>query len=227
MGRVLVPCLDDLISAYAKCENGPLSYVEIVRLAQFSRFDPRLAELLVKNIGENWEQYDPLKLNTANIHSGSPFVLAVLLEFVKLLLKAKSKIDRRFAPWMKIVTSGTTPGSYEQFFLCQLALGGKLMRNLGENSNRVFLKWGCLGNEVLINKSAKFEQTLLPLEVRNREIKKLLKKRLSFTVNHYLEHLNGQVSRRQAERDLKKSPLLISIGKTRSKLYKAKGSPAR
>ena len=88
-----------------------------------------------------------------------------------------------------------------------------------EDSLKIYKKWGYFSRDLMINKSLKVSATVLSTQVRHRLLTQLLKSRKSITVNDYLRFLENKVSRKQAERDLKKSLKLKAKGFTRGRVY--------
>lgn len=220
-----IPCLSDLVGAYNKLQHphasGVMPLGQLCLYSQWVRFDPRLGELLVKYIEEHWQQLNPLEFNTQVAQQPWPAATAVLLEMLACLVPKVQK--KLYIKWMQLVTCGVHPVDYQMFFIGTMKPGGKIMMSKAQNPSKVYLKWGFLENEILVNKAARREgQTLMAKENRILLIKKLAKEKSRFTVSDYIVATGGNVSRRQAELDLQSTKGIRAHGHTRARTYTMK-----
>ncbi len=80
---------------------------DLAIFSQWSRFDPRLAEIWVRYLAQKWGTTNPISLRDAIESQPWPGAIAPLLEFVKKLFPTdKSQLPRVFGHWSKIITDG-------------------------------------------------------------------------------------------------------------------------
>ncbi|USN48183.1 MAG: hypothetical protein H6626_03590 [Pseudobdellovibrionaceae bacterium] len=225
-GLVNIPTPSDLEVAYSELQNsgGPLAAVRLVTLAEWTRFDPRLGELLISHVGDHWHDIDPMKLNQLIVGSTWPAVWGVLLSQTLLrnrINQSQKTFDKnRFAHWQKLVLAGVAPtNGRPQFFIGLLRPGSPLMAKYATRSTRAFENWGFIGQEVMINKFAAHPQTVLDRKHRMRALSELLKNGSHITVDDYIHALDYKVSRRQAQRDIQSFPGIKSKGHTRNRVF--------
>jgi hypothetical protein len=195
---------------------------DLALFAQWSRFDPRLAEIWVSFLIREWERYPPLELRNALLCQPWPATAAVLLEFT-----AKRVSNPTLFPfWHRMVTESFPKGNWEQFFIGLREIAGKAMQEDARFAFCEYRKWGYLGREILLNKSGrgsltgggKRTHTLLP-ETRQEILKEMLISSARITTDLYWEAISRCISRRQAERDLEKSSIVRACGKTRARYF--------
>src|SRR5690606_2643073 len=114
-------------SAYERLLHKPsdVNEAELARLSQSSRFDPRLAEILVRFISENYQRFNPWQLNKELTSQQWPAAFGVLSEFVKSSLTKQKKI--KFSHWRQLALTEIRPAPFQMFFIGVRAPGGKLM----------------------------------------------------------------------------------------------------
>jgi hypothetical protein len=169
--------------------------------SQWARLDPRFAELLTQRLAKDWAEIHPLKLNQELKRQPWPAVFGVLIEQASEFLVAKPRRSV-FRSWAQCVMNEIDPAPGELFFVGLRKLAGKEMRLDATLALTLYRKWGYLGRELLVNKSARFKGTLLPPEAREAALSELIKARRRFSTRDYIDHLGGLVSVRQAEMDL-------------------------
>ena len=198
-----------------------------IRLSRYSRFDSRLAELYVQAISRSFRKIDPIAMNEANLSIASPGVLGVLLEHAEGLAKDPSELEQ-FRLWKKLALFKTPHGNHEQFFIGTRGFGTSHVRAEAEKSLKHYKKWGYLGSEVLRNKfklhQAEHPKTYLDASTRRTILQALLKSKLRFTVEDYIDACGNAISRRSAQLDLSKEPHLKSFGQTRARIYQSKAN---
>jgi hypothetical protein len=195
---------------------------DLALFAQWSRFDPRLAEIWVSFLVREWERFHPLELRGALLSQPWPAAAAVLLEFT-----AKRVRNRTLFPfWHRMVTESFPKGNWEQFFIGLRKIAGKAMQDDARFAFSEYRKWGYLGREILLNKSGqgsiaeegKRTHTLLP-ETRREILKEMLTSSARITTDVYWEAIGRCISRRQAERDLESSSIVRACGNTRARYF--------
>lgn len=220
-GLARIPNNKDLRKAYNLLQSRELKLKEadLILWTQWSRFDPRLAEIIISRLVEDWPKQSPTALNLAALQMPWPAVLGVLLEHAKLLVKKKESFSL-FENWMRCSLTGIGRASGELFFIGIEEFAGKRVRHHTSHALRVFKKWGYLCDTILLPKFLpNFSKTYLPKRSRLVLLKDLLKNKRRIAISDYLRALSGMVSRRQAERDLKEIKSLKSIGRTRARTY--------
>jgi hypothetical protein len=217
-GLSSIPQESDLLSAY----NALLGEVTISQLAiysQWSRFDPRLAELWVKWLGSNWKKINPMKLREAVAIQIWPAAVSVLLEFV---IYSLPKEDHSiFHHWKSLIQIGIEKAHFEQYFIGLRSPGGKIMFDDARFSLQEYSKWGYLGRDVLLNKAGVQIAKTCSLDIKTRQeiLIGLFEKQKRITVFDYWTAIGKSVSRRQAERDLAKFPNIEALNHTKGRYY--------
>lgn len=239
-GLELIPGPDQLARAYARLQapapsasgGEALDCGELALLAQWARFDPRLAEQLVAHLARHWSALSPQALHDALARQPWPAAMGVLLEQAALSQGVSAADRKRVREFAELVLEGLVRGEGASFFIGTRAFGGKLARLDAELATRPYLRWGFLGRELLFNKAqaksaaAGREVTLVSRARRGQVLTQLIEERRqagrSLTVQDYrerLESLGGAVGRRQAEVDLASDPRLRPRGRTRARVY--------
>src|SRR5262245_10218933 len=78
-GLSSVPSLKSLQFAYDKLLKNSFSAKDLALWTQWSRLDPRLAEILVSNFSKNWKKISPIELNIEILKQPWSAALGVLL----------------------------------------------------------------------------------------------------------------------------------------------------
>ena len=225
-GLSAIPQLGELQAAYHALElaqkpgNSFPSPKDLALFLQWVRFDARLGEIYIQFLLKNWKDLNPMALNQEIKRHPWPQVMGVLLEQI-LELGVWPAERLAFKNWSTCVMSEILPADYELFFIGTLGFAKTLMRQESQRPNRHYLRWRYLGREVLFSKAQNIQnqKTLLSPKIRREILRTILTKNRSITVTQYIDALEGQVSRRQAERDLNLVPGLRGRGKTRAKRW--------
>ena len=135
-------------------------------------------------------------------------------------IKTKKWNKKLFLHWSKCVMTDISPAKNEQFFIGLYKAGGKLAKEECFYSIKPYRQWGYFSKDLLINKAKATEKTLIPIHQREAIINELLKSHKRITVQDYLEKMNFQIHRRQAQRDLKNHKKLKAYGQTKNRYYK-------
>ena len=225
IGLKQIPSQKDLLAAYNQIQSGSSVQPEPAKLAlwsQWTRFDPRLGELLVEWFARCWTKQDPIALNAALRTQPWPAAIGPILETAALIQTIELELFRN---WLRVVMTTFLPAPNEQFFIgLNKVAGPRMIREAGAAS-KVFRRWGFLSSEVLLAKgSALGRRTLVSPLARLNVLNDLLAIKHEISVNDYLFALNGLVSRRQAERDLAGHPGLRARGFTRRRTYTLKAA---
>lgn len=221
-GLETIPSNSMLLSAY-KILQDKVKIVKINLVALYSqwiRFDPRLGEILVQYISLNWKKINPLDLNKEVLVQPWPASMGVVLETAELIIDSQEVGKYRL--WKELCMSDIKPADYELYFYLNYKIAGKRMMRDAKYPLDVYKKWGYLAHDLLLNKAASVERTLISKERRMEMLKSILRQREQITVSDYIQELKGAVSRRQAERDLLSLPNVKAKGFTKGRVYTLK-----
>ncbi len=218
-GLERIPSTENLLLAYNELQGKAPTEDQLIQYFQWVRFDPRLGEILVTQLRDQWSKLDPYYIYKKINLQIWPAVMGVLLDTVQVQLPAPAARD--FAAWKKCILHKIPKPSYQSFFIGLTAFGGKIQRL--QKSNKIFRKWDFYGEDLFLNKAS--EQNVRFSTLSSAQRKEILNKYIQnkplehFTVSDYLEALGSPVSRRLAELDLTSHPLICSKGHTRCKVY--------
>jgi len=226
-GLERIPSIQDLAKAYDHLLEGKVESDTIALWSQWSRFDPRLAEILVAYIARHWKTFDLFELRSALLKRPWPQAFGVLVEnaiAARLISRREVSLFRR---WANTILSGVEPASGELFFFGTRKIGGSAMALDASASSKTYSRWGYLGRDLLVNKA---DTSILPSQgsttlsrsTRERLRDDLARKLERFTVHDYQAALEYRVSRRQAELDLARDPKIRAVGNTRARFYRKK-----
>lgn len=197
---ISVPKANDLIAAYNNFVGKQAPTIEQLLLyAQWSRFDPRLLEILAKYFSDNFFKINPFDFNTLCKKSCWPQTSGVILNHARLLVPDKELFDH----WLAICMHQIPPGTGELFFIGLFDFNMKKILRIISRPSRLFLQWGYLHDEVVLNKANLINRTTLSKSSRTKILKALLRQKKPVSVERYRRLLNYQISVRQAQRDLK------------------------
>lgn len=219
IGLKEIPSAERLQRVYALLQaGGAVDEKQIALWSQWVRFDPRLGEQMVVFLHSEWRRIDALKLNLELHRQPWPAAMGVLLETAKLLHPAREQAV--FGNWCRLVMSEVEPVSPQQFFIGMYALGGRRMFEEALKATDIYLTWGYLGKDLMVNKAPPLNLTLVPADRRRVVLQSMIDRGLPIDVETYRRELGYFVSRRQAQRDLKEHPQLKSSGFTRARKYR-------
>ena len=211
--------------AYKALQTSPglIKIKDLVLWSQWVRLDPRLGEIFVEYISKFWPKHNPMEINKKLKQQVWPAAFGVLLEQVPFYysqkLKKKNWNKKLFSHWSKCVMADIPQAEDEQFFIGIYKAGGKLMKEECFYSIKPYRRWGYFSKDLLINKAQPAKRTLVPISQRKIIIDELLKSHKKITVQDYLEKINFQIHRRQAQRDLQNHKKLKPQGHTKGKYY--------
>ena len=161
-----------------------------VLAADWSRFDPRLLEILVEYAARHWADLNPLKLRESIKSMTTPQTIGVIAALVRCSLPA----DKEPHFFWDYVTAGLQPAATQYYFSNLYTLGSDLARRAAVESPQEFKRWGFLaiGHDVgSWDKSSR-------LNILNR----LLDQKKKVQISDYLKALKDSISRQQALLDL-------------------------
>lgn len=209
--------------AFHKAKQRPISESDIIQFAQWSRFDPRLGEVLLSFLFQHWIFFDAMKLRKLNLVSAWPQALAVI--FDHLVYTAKNSPQKMAEPslifaFTELITNGIEPVSYQSYTVGVFKFAGKELKSRAELPHPLFKKWGFYERDLLLPKNIITKtRTSLDRHTRKRILTELLRRRKEITVSDYLEACRHLIHRRQAERDLHDFFRLKKRGQTRRCVY--------
>ncbi len=227
----MIPLHRQLHKAYERLLHprpAPLKNADLALFTQWSRFDPRLAEIWVVYMASKWEQLSPLLLRNCILRQPWPACAGVLLEVVEKVVRSRDTQEKRrlFRLWKLLVTEGFPKAPFEQFFLGLRPLGSQDMFDDARFAIREYRKWGYLGREIPLpkeylsqpSKSALRPPSLSP-ETRSEILKSLFEHSHRIRTTSYWDAVGRCISRRQAERDLNGCRWIQSHGDTRGRYF--------
>ncbi len=219
-GLKQLPNLENLETAYLSLiheQPDRPKVSDLVKFSQWSRLDPRLAEIWVQYIGRHWSSLNPLELRTAVASQPWPAAVGLLLDFSQEIVEAEAKQVKVFKIWKRLIVDGIVRANDEQFFLGLRHLGGAEMLDDARLSVERYRRWGFLGRENLIPK--KSSEGFVGREQRKEILSDLLAQSRRITTHQYWQELGRCISKRQAERDLRENSALRGRGRTKARYY--------
>lgn len=225
-----IPTINDLKRAYdllqfkwpKQSEYTLATLTELSYFCVLSRFDARLAEIIVEFFFENWRKINPVSFNALLLSEAWPNTAAVLLEFsAGAISVAKKECSVQFNLWRRIILCNLSKAGWEQFFIGAHPIGSRAMFDNARFPLVEYRKWGYFGREILFNKAVP-SQMSFDIATRIEIIKSLLEDNGRLDTNTYWAALGKSISKRQAERDLKACPFLEAIGKTKARVFHLK-----
>ena len=221
-GLTYIPSEFQFVTAYSALQAArkALTINDLALYSQWTRFDPRLGEQLVTHFAKYWLRINPMALHQELGQMPWPQAMGVILEHVEEFTDfSEEKIRKAFGDWYRCAMTGFEPAHDEQFFNGLRSLGGREMLDDAKFSLSLYRRWGYLSRELLLNKAVNRNKTLVPAESRRVALDELAEGGKRFSLSEYLEKLRGNVSRRQAERDLSRHGGLKAVGRTKARYY--------
>lgn len=214
----VVPSTAALLESYNSLQGKELiNEANLVKFAHWSRFDPRLGEILVSYLKDHWKKINPMELRRKNMDSKSPQSLVVVLEHVALIDIQDKEL---FSIFLKFLSSGLKPAPYQSYFIGLYKLAGQQMKDQAGQPHPIFSKWGFYARDPMWSKNTfRLTPTQMDPMTRKRILRELLIRQRSITVNDYMTACHSAIHRRQAERDLKTFFKLKATGNTRGRRY--------
>ncbi|MBL7542626.1 MAG: hypothetical protein JNL11_02365 [Bdellovibrionaceae bacterium] len=223
-GLQAIPSHFELVRTYNILQEQKLTEKNLLDCFQWVRFDPRLGEILVQKISNEWKSLNPFMIYQELQNKIWPSVMGVLMDFAECKITQKDK--KYFKAWKMCVLHKLPKLDYQQFYIGLSAFAGKKVSSQIDHSNKIFKKWNFYGTHLMFNKEQmqsrqpvlqkSFLSKTQRLNLLNQWISKSKKE---FSVSDYLAILPIPVSRRVAEMDLQKHPQLKRHGFTRGRSY--------
>lgn len=218
-GLIHIPNKKDLEKSYFQLQHKKIvSESDIVLFSQWSRFDARLAEVVVHFLSMHWMLLHPIKIHLELKKQPWPATFGVLCEFSEKSITSARKL---WKCWKKTVLNEIKPADSEQFFIGLQRLGSPTMLQNAEMPINEYSKWGYLSREILFNKPKlkTFKTHSFSFEVRYKILMKLLTQNKRITISDYLLAIDHSISKRTAERDLSKIKSVKKFGNTKGTYY--------
>lgn len=179
----------------------PESLEELVVIAaEWSRWDPRLMEILVNFSLDHWEKFSPQEIRRLQKKMKTPQALGVLSAF----LFSASPQNRELALFWHYVVADLEKVK-SQFYFRDLYQSGSLLASVAVKETLLeFADWGFLARErIFIEKTGKrvghWDQS-----ARLHILRRLFGRRNQLTLSDYLNEVESGISRQQAMLDFKK-----------------------
>lgn len=214
------PSQQVLLESYNLIQSKKLTIRKFMEIFEWSRFDPRLAELLVLSLKDNWSSWNPLVINKLLKLTPSSAVLKVLAAHVLLLLKGEER--KVFNSWIDCCFYQVDKKKeWSVFYIGQFGFGSHLLKEEAFESIPLFTKWGYYAKTPIIDfsvDSRKTHKTLIPKSVRLKKLKYLFKQKKKIRVHDYIVFLENKISRRTAELDIQS--IARKSGNTKGATYR-------
>lgn len=223
-GLTSLPKTSELRAAYATLESKSpaISVQQVALYSQWARLDARLAEVLTGYLLREGADFPLVTLLRELSAQPWPRAILVPLRFVEL---SESDRMRRIAirAMIESIEEAFPEKSNDLFFIPLQRMNRVILNDAIGLRSSPYVRSGFIGSASLLAKGRQPEgATTLGAPIRKR-ILEIFLSRLSlgesFSVEDYLAECNGQVTRRQAQRDLEHSKRLKAKGHTRGRRY--------
>ena len=166
----------------------------------WSRFDPRLLEILVEYGLNHWQKIRPQLLREKMKAMETVQTVGVVASFIK----SARPDDKELQAFWGYVTFDLNPVASQFYFRDLYAPGGNLARRAASETLAELKEWGFLARERIIVDSAT-KKTVGTWDQKSRLniLKRLFSKQHHLQISDYLEELHHSISRQQALNDLK------------------------
>ncbi|MDO8644269.1 MAG: hypothetical protein Q7S00_04795 [bacterium] len=182
---------------------------ELVILASdWSRWDPRLLQIIVTFGWSHWKEWNPYLLRQARQEMKTPQTVGVVSSFILAVAgDHQPQPDRELTSFWNYVTADLKPVSPQYYFFDLYLPGDHLGERAARESLGEFKRWGFLGRDrIVVNTATKTGAGSWDQPSRLNILKRLLTGRRKIQISEYLEELHHSISRQQALLDLKNLP---------------------
>ncbi len=217
-----IPQPTDLIKAYNQLQqssNEVLDLKDLMQYCEWSRFDPRLFEILAVYFFNSWKSISAVLLYYEVKKSSTPQTLAAILEHTKILLEKDSVL---YSNWMATVLSEIQPVPFQSYFIGLKPFAAASVRRASLAPCIPFENWGFAEDEILIHGIVNYPSGAFSKSARKNILEFLCKKKKKFQIQDYVFACRGSISIRQAQRDIKDFKLTRSVGNTKARVYISK-----
>ena len=171
--------------------------------ADWSRYDPRLLQILVQWGLESWTTWHPVLIRSVMKRMTTPQTVGVVAGF----MTTANPLDRELELFLNYLIADLKPVSPQFYFFDLYLPGSRLAERAAKESLEEFKQWGFLSRErVLIDAKTKRGVGSWDPESRRHILKRLFQRRRQIQISDYLEELQYSISRQQALLDLKNLP---------------------
>ncbi len=225
-GLRTLPLTSDLLRAYRELEGSVvIAEDRLALLSQWARLEPRLAELLTGYLQRRWAQLNVMGLVKALEQQPWPRAILVPLRFVEL--SVVDKVERAvLRGYIDSIERTFSEKSNDLFFIPLQRMNRVVLAEAIDFQGMPYVRSGFVGSVSLLAKG-RIPEGVTTLDARARErvigeMAALLRYGETIAVEDYMRRCRGLVSRRQAQRDLARSPLLVASGFTRNHRYRVR-----
>lgn len=168
--------------------------------AQWSRFDPRLLEILVEFGLRHWKNLRPQRLREAMKEMETPQTIGVITAFIQ----TASDWEKEISAFWNYVTEGFKPAPFQFYFRDLYLPGSPLAQRAVLESLSEFKEWGFLARErIVVDPITKKSVGTWDQTARAHILKRLFFQKKQLQISDYLEEIHDTISRQQALLDLK------------------------
>ena len=166
----------------------------------WSRFDPRLLEVLVDFGLHHWKELHPQKLREKMREMETPQTVGVVASFIQ----TTSPQDKEMGVFWDYVLFNLKPLSPQFYFRDLYTPGSTLANRAASESLTEFKEWGFLSRErIVVDPSTKKTVGTWDQPARFNILRRLFTQKKHLQISDYLEELHHTISRQQALLDLK------------------------
>ena len=184
--------------------------------SDWSRFDPRLLQILVTFGISHWSTLLPQQMRQGIQSMRTPQTLGVVTAFIKSTLPQQKEIHL----FCNYLTEGLRPVPPQYYFFNLFLPGSYSAEKTTKESLSEFKTWGFLGRDrVVIDNITKKAVGTWDSISRANILKRLLRSRKEIQISDYLEEIHHSISRQQAIIDFKSIGALQN-GKGRGTFWK-------
>lgn len=186
-----------------KWPRHPSSPEELFILASdWSRFDPRLLEILVQFGITHREKLNPQHLRTLSKAMEVPQTLGVIASFIQTAKPDDTELNL----FWRYVTERLKPVDLQFYFRDLYSPASTLSERAAKEGLSEFKKWGFLGRErIIIDPASKTTVGTMDAASRLNVLKRLFAQQKKIQISDYLKAIGHTVSRQQALLDLKQT----------------------
>lgn len=172
----------------------------LVLACDWSRFDPRLLEILVEYGLNHWREIRPQVLREKMGVMEMPQTIGVVVSFIQT---ARPE-DKELQAFWNYVTFDLKPVPPQFYFRDLYAPGSNLARRATLESLAEFKEWGFLARErIIVDSVTKKTAGTWDQPARLNILRRLFSQNKQIQISDYLEELHHSISRQQALLDLK------------------------
>lgn len=220
-GLEALPSMTDLLDAYNRLQSADelLPADQLALYSQWSRLDPRLAQIMVEHLARHWRQIRSGELWDELQKQPWPRAILVLLRFAELAVpKSEEKKLRHIIQALDEDLPAIPP---QLFFIFLQGPNRMVVDEEVRYRTLPYRLSGFIGSQSLLGRSRwPADKTFLAPNDRRRILTRLLRDHDQVTVADYMAACKHLVSRRQAQRDLMATAR--ASGFTRNRIYRGR-----